>query len=127
MEYTVQQLAKLSGVSKRTLHYYDEIDLLKPKTIRSNGYRIYSSEEVTRLQQILFFKSFGLSLTEIQTIMAQNKAVIYQALQSQQFKLIQQKISLEQQIQALSQTLQEYQGEITMTDQEKYRNFDHLC
>lgn len=35
MEYTVQQLAKLSGVSKRTLHYYDEIDLLKPKAIRS--------------------------------------------------------------------------------------------
>ena len=123
MEYTVQQLAKLSGVSKRTLHYYDEIDLLKPKTIRSNGYRIYGSEEVTRLQQILFFKSFGLSLTEIQTIMAQNKAVIYQALQSQQFKLIQQKISLEQQIQALSQTLQEYQGEITMTDQEKFNYF----
>lgn len=75
------------------------------------------------MQQILFFKSFGLSLTEIQTIMAQNKAVIYQALQSQQFKLIQQKISLEQQIQALSQTLQEYQGEITMTDQEKFNYF----
>ena len=55
MEYTVQQLAKLSGVSKRTLHYYDEIDLLKPKAIRSNGYRIYGSEEVTRLQQILFY------------------------------------------------------------------------
>ena len=123
MEYTVQQLAKLSGVSKRTLHYYDEIDLLKPKTIRSNGYRIYGSEEVTRLQQILFFKSFGLSLTEIQTIMAQDKAAIYQALQSQQFKLIQQKISLEQQIQALSNTLQEYQGEITMTDQEKFNYF----
>ena len=123
MEYTVQQLAKLSGVSKRTLHYYDEIDLLKPKTIRSNGYRIYGSEEVTRLQQILFFKSFGLSLTEIQTIMAQDKAAIYQALQSQQFKLIQQKISLEQQIQALEKTLQEYQGEITMTDQEKFKYF----
>ena len=41
MEYTVQQLAKLSGVSKRTLHYYDEIDVLKPKAIRSNDYRIY--------------------------------------------------------------------------------------
>lgn len=95
MEYTVQQLAKLSGVSKRTLHYYDEIDLLKPKAIRSNGYRIYGSEEVTRLQQILFFKSFGLSLIEIQTIMAQDKVTIYQTLQSQQMKLIQQKISLE--------------------------------
>ena len=123
MEYTVQQLAKLSGVSKRTLHYYDEIDLLKPKAIRSNGYRIYGSEEVTRLQQILFFKSFGLSLIEIQTIMAQDKVNIYQTLQSQQMKLIQQKISLEQQIQALAKTLQEYQGEITMTDQEKFNYF----
>lgn len=123
MEYTVQQLAKLSGVSKRTLHYYDEIDLLKPKAIRSNGYRIYGLEEVTRLQQILFFKSFGLSLIEIQTIMAQDKVTIYQTLQSQQMKLIQQKISLEQQIQALAKTLQEYQGEITMTDQEKFNYF----
>lgn len=46
MEYTVQQLAKLSGVSKRTLHYYDEIDLLKPKAIRSNGYRIYAQRKL---------------------------------------------------------------------------------
>lgn len=123
MEYTVQQLAKLSGVSKRTLHYYDEIGLLQPKAIRSNGYRIYGFEEVTRLQQILFFKSFGLSLIEIQAIMSQDKVTIYQTLQSQRLKLIQQKISLEPQIQALSQTLQEYQGEITMTDQEKFKYF----
>lgn len=123
MEYTVQQLAKLSGISKRTLHYYDEIGLLQPKAIRSNGYRIYGKDEVDRLQQILFFKSFGLRLNEIQAIMSKEKQEIYHALQVQQLKLVQQKIALEQQITALSKTLQTYKGEETMTDNEKFEYF----
>lgn len=123
LEYTVQQLATMSGVSKRTLHYYDEIGLLQPKKIRSNGYRIYGSQEVNRLQQILFFKTFGLSLNEIQTIMSKEKAEIYQALQIQQMKLIQQKNAIEQQLYALTQTLQNLKGENTMTDNEKFNYF----
>jgi len=54
MEYTVQKLAKVSGVTARTLRYYDEIGILKPARINSSGYRIYGSREVDRLQQILF-------------------------------------------------------------------------
>lgn len=50
MEYTISQLAKLAGISTRTLRYYDEINLLKPKRINSSGYRIYGQEEVDRLQ-----------------------------------------------------------------------------
>lgn len=54
MEYTVQKLAKLAGVSARTLRYYDEIGILKPARINSSGYRIYGRAEVDRLRQILF-------------------------------------------------------------------------
>ncbi|MBW9235163.1 MerR family transcriptional regulator, partial [Leptospira santarosai] len=56
VEYTVQKLGKLSGISSRTLRYYDEMDLLKPARINSSGYRIYGQAEVNKLQQILFYK-----------------------------------------------------------------------
>ena len=69
MEYTVNQLAALSGVTKRTLRYYDQQGPLPPKRISSAGYRIYGPAQVDRLQQILFLKQFGLKLEEIKEIM----------------------------------------------------------
>lgn len=65
MEYTVQALGKLAGVSTRTLRYYDEIDLLKPARINSSGYRIYGPNEVDRLQQILFYRELDVPLETI--------------------------------------------------------------
>ncbi len=56
MSYTVKELADLSGVSVRTLHYYDEIGLLQPSYIETNGYRYYEEKELLLLQQILFFR-----------------------------------------------------------------------
>lgn len=69
MVYTVRQLAKIAGVSVRTLHYYDEIGLLKPSYIRSNGYRVYEEKELLKLEQILFFKELEFSLEDIVRIM----------------------------------------------------------
>ncbi len=63
--HTVHHLAKLSGVSVRTLHYYDEIGLLKPVHIGANGYRYYEREQLLRLQQILFFRELDFSLADI--------------------------------------------------------------
>src|SRR3954451_1504741 len=68
MEYTVQKLASLAGVSTRTLRYYDEIGILKPARINSSGYRIYGPAEVDRLQQILFYRELGVSLDHIKKI-----------------------------------------------------------
>lgn len=68
MEYTVKQLAKIAGVSPRTLRYYDEIGLLKPARINSSGYRIYEKEQVDLLQQILFYRELGVSLDKIKDI-----------------------------------------------------------
>ena len=68
MEYTVNRLAQISGVSKRTLRYYDEIGLLRPERVNQNGYRIYGQMQVDLLQQILFYRELGLPLEEIREI-----------------------------------------------------------
>src|ERR1051325_8194832 len=70
MAYTVKKLAKLSGVSVRTLHFYDEIGLLKPAYYGDNGYRYYEEEQLLQLQQVLFFRELGFELSEIQKILA---------------------------------------------------------
>ncbi len=59
MAYTVKKLAQISGVSIRTLHWYDEVGLLKPAYHGSNGYRYYEEEQLLILQQILFFRESG--------------------------------------------------------------------
>ena len=68
MEYSIHKLAQLAGVSTRTLRYYDEIGLLSPKRISSNGYRVYGQKEVDLLQQILFYRELEVPLDEIKCI-----------------------------------------------------------
>lgn len=66
---TVNEISKLTGISIRTLHYYDEIGLLKPTTCNDSGYRLYDDKALVTLQQILFFKEFDMPLKEIKCIM----------------------------------------------------------
>ena len=66
---TISQVAKLTGVSTRTLQYYDEIGLLKPSEITDSGYRMYNDDTLQELQQILFFKELGFKLVEIKEIL----------------------------------------------------------
>ena len=68
MAYTVKKLAKLSGVSIRTLRFYDDIGLLKPAYYGDNKYRYYEEKQLLMLQQILFFRELGFSLVDIQRI-----------------------------------------------------------
>ena len=65
MEYTIKQMAELSGVTARTLRWYDRLGLLRPGRVTDAGYRIYGPAEVDRLQQILFFREFDMPLKEI--------------------------------------------------------------
>jgi DNA-binding transcriptional MerR regulator len=81
MKYTVKKLAEMAGVSVRTLHYYDQIGLLKPRTIGENGYRYYGEKEVLKLQEILFFKELDFPLEQITDIMNNRKYDRNQALQ----------------------------------------------
>ena len=63
-EYSVGQMARLSGVFVRTLHHYDDIRLLKPAYTSGNGYRLYHRPQMMRLQEILFYRDIGLSLSK---------------------------------------------------------------
>ena len=66
---TISQVAELTGISIRTLQYYDEIALLKPSKLTESGYRLYDDEALQKLQQILFFKELGFKLKEIKEIL----------------------------------------------------------
>jgi DNA-binding transcriptional MerR regulator len=69
--YPIHELAEMAGVSVRTLHHYDQINLLKPTARNAAGYRLYQEKELLRLQQILFFKELGLPLRQIRSILDQ--------------------------------------------------------
>src|SRR5690348_13379389 len=69
-DLTVKQLAAISGVTVRTLHHYDEIGLLKPASVGSNGYRYYGRRELLRLQRILFHRELGVPLSCIAELLA---------------------------------------------------------
>lgn len=69
MELKVNEVAKLAGITVRTLHYYDEIGLLHPSNITEAGYRIYNDDALEKLQQILFFKELDFPLIDIKEIM----------------------------------------------------------
>lgn len=66
---TISQAAELTGISIRTLQYYDEIGLLKPSELTQSGYRLYDDEALQKLQQILFFRELGFKLKEIREIL----------------------------------------------------------
>lgn len=123
MEYTVSKLAKLSGVSARTLRYYDEIELLKPKRVNSNGYRIYGQAEITLLQQILFYREFEMSLDEIKQIVHSETFDVETALVNHLTHLNQKRNRLDELIETVEKSVQDVKGEIKMTDQEKFEAF----
>ena len=69
MAYTVKQVAAMSGVSVRTLHFYDETGLLKPSYYGANGYRFYEGSQLLILQQILYYRELGFELKRIKRIL----------------------------------------------------------
>lgn len=124
MAYTVKQLAKISGVSVRTLHWYDEIELLKPAFHGANGYRYYEEKQMLLLQQILFFRELGFDLTDIQKMLSQSDFDNIKALQAHRETLekdIDRKKAL---IITIDKTLMHLKGEQIMSDKELYAGFD---
>ncbi len=118
-----KKIANLSGVSARTLRFYDEIDLLKPARVSSSGYRIYGQQEVNRLQQILFYRELDMKLEEIKEILDNPDFNVEHALMEHQEKLLAKRCEIDHLLASVQQTMQYYKGEIDMTDQEKFTVF----
>ena len=116
-------MAKLAGVSTRTLRYYDEIGLLKPCRINSSGYRIYGQEEVDLLQQILFYREMEMRLEEIRKIISQKEFNIDKALENHYSQLIAKREQIDQLIATIKKTIDTRKGERNMSDKEKFEGF----
>ncbi len=123
MEYTVQKLGKLAGVSTRTLRYYDEIGILKPARINASGYRIYGQKEVDRLQQILFYRELGVGLDSIREIVTAPSFDGAKALREHHKKLLEKREQLDLLIANVEKTIALTEGRISMTDKEKFEGF----
>ncbi|WP_391118067.1 MerR family transcriptional regulator [Psychrobacillus sp. L3] len=123
MEYTIQKLGQLAGISTRALRYYDEIGLLKPARINSSGYRIYSSEEVDRLQQILFYRELGVNLDSIKEIMMSDTFDEATALKEHREKLLEKRAQLDLLIDNVDKSIQQTERGMTMSDKEKFEGF----
>ena len=119
MEYTVKKLAQLSGVSSRTLRYYDQIGLLKPARINASGYRIYGQKEVDLLQQILFYRELEFSLKEIKQIMNDPAFNEMDALKSHYNNLKKKRNRLDKIIATLEMTIINKEGEKPMRDKDR--------
>ncbi len=123
MEYSINKLAKLAGVSTRTLRYYDEIGLLSPERISSNDYRVYGQKEVDLLQQILFYRELGVSLDEIKNIVWSKDYDGIVALQGHLSALKAKKEQIELLITGVEKTIAASKGEISMSNKEKFEGF----
>ena len=102
---TVKEISDLTGISVRTLHYYDEIGLLKPTEKSGAGYRLYDDKALETLQQILFFREFDIPLKEIKAVMDNPVLKRNQILQMQRNMLIAKKERMERLISSIDDIL----------------------
>jgi DNA-binding transcriptional MerR regulator len=122
--YTVNQLARLAGISRRTLHHYDAIGLLAPAATGDNGYRYYDEASALALQQILCYRQLGFSLEQIKTLLHRPDFDLLAALEGHKRALGQQVERLDQLIHTVEQTILHLKGEIEMSTKDFYTGFD---
>ena len=123
MEYTVQKLARLAGVSPRTLRYYDEIGLLRPARISSSGYRIYGQSQVDALQQILLYREMELPLEEIASLLGNPEFDRLAALRGHRHRLLEKRARLDLLLKNVEDTIHATEGGMTMKNEQKFQGF----
>jgi MerR family transcriptional regulator, thiopeptide resistance regulator len=121
--HTVKQLAKLAGISVRTLHYYDEIGLLKPSSVGVNGYRYYEDKALMRLQQILFYRELDLRLDEIKRIVSSPDFDAINALQAHKRALLKRVERLNCLINTVDNTILNLKGTKVMSKKQLFEAF----
>lgn len=103
---TVKEISKLTGISARTLHYYDEIGLFQPTCKSEAGYRLYDDKALETLQQILFFREFDIPLKEIKSVMENPILDRNQTLQMQRKMLLAKQQRMERLIASIDDILE---------------------
>lgn len=119
----VGDVARLAGVSVRTLHHYDELGLLKPSRRSESGYRLYTDEDLRRLQQILFYKELGFGLERIADVMNAPDFDRREALVEQRRLLADRVQRLQATLHLVDKTLASIDGGVQMTKEEMFEVF----
>ncbi len=119
--YTVKDLARLAGITPRTLHYYDEIGLLKPSQVGDNGYRYYGEESLLRLQQILLYRQLELPLEEIKKLMGRRDFDILNALEAHKLAIQKKRDQLQEVENTVDKTIEYMKGKQKMDNQQLFK------
>lgn len=119
-QYSVKKLAKLAGVSVRTLHHYDQIGLLKPTIRTPAGYRLYGESELLRLQQILFYKELDFELKAIGQLLNSPDFDLIEALEGQKRLLLSRRKRTDQLVATLEKTMFHLKNKTMMNPEELY-------
>ena len=117
----INEVVKLTGVSARTLQYYDEIGLLIPQKL-DNGYRDYTEENLEKLQKILFYRFLKFKLNDIKELLEGNFDNL-KILEQQRELILREKEKFEVILHNIEKTISNYKGEKTMTIEEKFNGF----
>src|SRR3954447_18591515 len=123
MAYTVKQVAAISRVSVRTLHFYDETGLLKPAYHGPHGYRFYEEPQLLMLQQILFYRELGFELKRIKEILSQRKFEKASALKSHRQVLEKNVARTRTLIETIDKTISHLKGTKKMKSEELFKGF----
>ena len=122
MSYTIQEVAQLTGITSRTLRYYDQINLLKPADTTATGQRLYEQTEIDKLQLILFYRELDVPLKVIKDLLHSNIDVL-DTLSNHLLALEAKRQHLDQLINTVKKTIAHHKGDINMSDTEKFAAF----
>lgn len=123
-EYTVHELAKIAGISVRTLHHYDQIGLLKPGKRTDAGYRLYKDKDLLKLQQVLFYRELDFPLDAIKKIINKKGFDMASALEKHKAMLLERSKRTETLINTINKTIDSLKEEKNMLkDEELYEGF----
>jgi len=118
--FTVKQLSRMAGITPRTLHYYDEIGLLKPSRVGDNGYRYYGEESLLRLQQILLYRELDMPLENIKKLMGRRGFDVLDALESHKDELHKRIARMERLIATVDDTILHLKGRKEMSPKQLF-------
>ena len=122
MSWSIQQVARMSGVTARTLRYYDEIGLLRPAHLGAGGHRFYEYEQLLRLQRVLLLRELGLDLTSIAAVVAGGSDQLV-ALRSHLERLLSQRDQLDTLIRTVTVTISHLEKGQPMPAEEMFDGF----
>jgi DNA-binding transcriptional MerR regulator len=121
--FTVKQLSQLAGITPRTLHYYDEIGLLKPSRVGDNGYRYYEEESLLRLQQILLYRELDMPLEKIKRVMGRHDFDVLAALEIHRRELVKRIGQMERIVETVDDTILYIKGKKEMSQKQLFQPF----